>query len=109
VASYLYQISYTSEAWAALVKRPQNRVEVVRKVVEKLGGKVEAFWFAFGDSDLIGVIEMPDNASAAAFSVAISAGGACKSVKTTSLLSIEEGIEAMKKAGGSGYKPVTKK
>jgi len=107
MASYLYQISYSSEAWAALVKRPQDRVEAVRKVVEKLGGKLETFWFAFGDYDLIGVLDMPDNASAAAFSVAIAAGGACKHVKTTPLLSIAEGLEAMKKAGSSGYKPIT--
>ena len=107
MASYLYQISYSAEAWAALVKRPQDRVEAIRKVVEKLGGKVEAFWFAFGDYDLVGVLDMPDNASAAAFSVAVAAGGACKDVKTTPLLSIAEGLEAMKKAGSSGYKPVT--
>ena len=107
MASYLYQISYSSEAWAALVKRPQDRIEVVRKVVEKLGGKIEGFWFAFGDYDLIGVIEMPDNASAAAFSVAVAAGGACKDVKTTPLLSIAEGLAAMTKAGTAGYKPVT--
>jgi len=107
MASFLYQISYSAEAWAALVKRPENRVEAIRKVVEKLGGKVETFWFAFGDYDLIGVLDMPDNVSAAAFSVAIAAGGACKDVKTTPLLSIAEGLEVMKKAGGSGYKPVT--
>jgi uncharacterized protein with GYD domain len=107
VASYLYQISYSSEAWAALVKLPQDRIAAVRKVVEKLGGKVETFWFAFGDYDLVGVIDMPDNVSAAAFSVAVAAGGACKDVKTTPLLSIEEGLAAMKKAGTSGYKPVT--
>ena len=107
MASYLYQISYSAEAWAALVKSPQDRVEAVRKVVEKLGGKIEAFWFAFGDYDLVGVLDMPDNASAAAFSVAVAAGGACKDVKTTPLLSIAEGLEAMKKAGSSGYKPVT--
>jgi len=106
MASYLYQISYSSEAWAALVKRPQDRVEAIRKVVEKLGGTIDKFWFAFGDYDLVGVLDMPDNASAAAFSVAVAAGGACKNVKTTPLLSIAEGLEAMKKAGGSGYKPV---
>ena len=105
--SYLYQISYSSEAWAALVKRPQDRIAVVSKVVENLGGKVTAFWFTFGDYDLVGVVEMPDNISAAAFSVAIAAGGACSQVKTTPLLSIADGLEAMKKAGSSGYKPVT--
>jgi uncharacterized protein with GYD domain len=64
------------------------------------------FWMAFGDYDVVGIIDMPDNVSAAAFALAISGGGSCKSVKTTPLLSIEEGIAAMKKAGGSGYKPV---
>ncbi len=105
--SYLYQISYSTEAWAALVKHPHDRVGAVRKVVEKLGGKVDTFWMAFGDYDLVGVIEMPNNVKAAAFAVAVAAGGACKNVKTTPLLTVSEGLDAMKKAGKSGYKPVT--
>jgi uncharacterized protein with GYD domain len=109
VASYLFQVSYTAEAWSALVKHPQDRVEAVGKVIEKLGGKPGPFWGAFGDYDLIGVIEMPDNVSAAAFAIAVASGGACKNVKTTPLISIPEAVKAMKKAGGSGYKPVTAK
>jgi uncharacterized protein with GYD domain len=109
VPSYMLQLSYSAEAWAAMIKHPQDRVKAVNKVVEKLGGKVEAFWASFGDHDLVGVLEMPDNVSAAAFAVAIAGGGACKSVKTTPLLTIPEAVEAMKKAGKSGYKPVTKK
>jgi len=105
--SYMYQISYSAEAFAAMIKRPQDRVEAVRKVVEKLGGKVVSFWLAFGDYDLVGLLEMPDNVSAAAFAMAVGGGGACKTVKTTPLLGIAEGMEAMKKAGTSGYKPVT--
>jgi uncharacterized protein with GYD domain len=108
VPSYQIQISYTAAAWAAMIKHPQDRAEAVRKSVEKLGGKVTSFWLAFGNHDILGVLEFPDNVSAAAFSMAVAAGGACKDVKTTPLLSIAEGIEAMKKAGASGYKPVTK-
>jgi len=52
---------------------------------------------------------MPDNVAAAAFAIAVAAGGACHNVKTTPLLAFEEGMEAMKKAGDSGYKPVTGK
>ncbi len=104
--SYLFQVSYSAPAWAAMIKQPQDRVEAVRKAVEKLGGKVGSFWLTFGDYDLVGVLEMPDNASAAAFAMAVAAGGACKDVKTTPLLSLAEGLEAMKKAGNSGYKPV---
>jgi uncharacterized protein with GYD domain len=106
VAKYLLQVSYSTEAWAAMIKRPQNRVEIVRKVVEKLGGSVETFWFAFGEYDIVGIFEMPDNTTAAAFSMAVAAGGSCKDVKTTPLLSFEEGMDAMKKAGSSGYKPI---
>jgi uncharacterized protein with GYD domain len=107
--SYMVQVAYTSEAAAALVKRPQNRIEAVRKPVERLGGKIVGAWLTFGDHDTVVVIEMPDNISAAAFALALSAGGACKSVKTTALISAEEGVEAMKKAGTAGYKPATKK
>jgi uncharacterized protein with GYD domain len=92
-----------------MIKHPQDRAQAVGKAVEKLGGKVGSFWLAFGDYDLVGVLEMPDNVSAAAFAFAVAAGGACKAVKTTPLLSIAEGMDAMKKAGASGYKPVTRK
>jgi uncharacterized protein with GYD domain len=109
MSSYLLQLSYTTDAWAALIKHPENRVDAVRKVVEKLGGKVGAFWASFGDYDLVGILEMPDNISAAAFAVAVAGGGACRNVKTTPLLSLAEALEAMKKAGKSGYKPVTSK
>jgi uncharacterized protein with GYD domain len=102
----MIQVSYSTGAWAALVKRPENRIEVVRKVVEKLGGTIVGFWFAFGEHDIVGILEMPDNVTAAAFAVAIAAGGACKSVKTTPLISTEDAMSAMKKAGRSGYKPI---
>ena len=109
MADYLLQLSYNAPAWAAMIKRPENRVEAVRKSVEKLGGSIKGFWMSFGDHDLVGILEMPDNVSAAAFAMAIAAGGACHHVKTTPLLSVDEGMTAMKKAGNSGYKPVTTK
>lgn len=104
---YLSQVAYTSEGWAALLKKPQNRIEAVRPAVEKLGGKIESAYFTFGDYDIVVVIEMPDSVSAAALALAFAAGGACKTVKTTPLLTIEEGVEAMKKASKAGYKPAT--
>ena len=84
---------------------PQNRLDAVRPAVEKLGGKIDSGWFAFGEYDLISIVQMPDNVSAAAFSLAATAGGAIKAIKTTPLLTLEEGMEAMKKATGTGYKP----
>jgi uncharacterized protein with GYD domain len=106
--SYLVQVTYTPEALAALIKKPHDRAAVVGKALEKLGGRLISLYLSFGDYDIVGVFESPDNVSAAAFALAIGAGGACKSVKTTPLLSIEDGIAALKKAGTTGYKPVTK-
>ena len=105
MAYFLLQGGYTAEAWKALVQNPVNRIEAVRPAVEKLGGRVESSFFAFGEYDVVLIIEMPDNVSAAAFSLAVAAGGAFKVHKTTPLMSMEEGIEAMKKAGETGYRP----
>jgi uncharacterized protein with GYD domain len=104
--SYLVQVSYSIDALASLVKKPQDRTEVVRKAIEKIGGSLEGLWFSFGDYDVVALIDMPDNSSAAAFALAVGAGGACRSVKTTPLLAVNEGLAAMKKAGSSGYKPL---
>ena len=59
----------------------------------------------FGGYDVVVITEMPDNVSAAGLAIAFAGGGACKSVNTTPLLSAEEALQAMKKAGESGYKP----
>jgi uncharacterized protein with GYD domain len=105
--NFLLQVAYAPQGWEALVKNPQNRVEAVRPAIERLGGKVEHAWFAFGEYDVLLVAEMPNNVSAAAIAMAFAGGGACKAVHTTPLLSVEEAVQAMKKASESGYKPVT--
>lgn len=106
MSAYLVQISYTAEALAALIATRQNRTEVVKKVVKKLGGKVIGSWLSFGDYDIVLIIDMPDNVSAAALAMAAAGGGSLKTVKTTPLLSTEEAMAALEKAGTSGYKPV---
>jgi uncharacterized protein with GYD domain len=103
MASYLLQVAYTPQAWAALLKNPQDRTQVLRPVLEKLGGKFDAAYFAFGDYDVVAVLELPGDIDAAAFSIAAAAGGAIKSIKTTPLMSIADGISAMQKAGRIGY------
>jgi uncharacterized protein with GYD domain len=105
MAHYLFQVGYTAAAWAAFLKNPQDRSKVVQGAIEELGGKVEGFWMSFGESDIVGVIQMPDNVSMAAFAFAVAAGGACASVKTTPLMSMDEGQAAMKKAAASKYRP----
>src|SRR6266852_2515434 len=105
MAYYLLQAAYTSETWASLVKRTQNRLDVIRGTVEKLGGSLEGGWLAFGQYDVVLILQMPGNVNAAALSIAAAAGGALKSCITTPLLTFEEGLEAMKKAGKAGYQP----
>ncbi len=101
---YLAQVAYSIEGWDTLVKKPQNRIEAVRAPIEKLGGKIESAWFAFGEHDVVVIFQMPSNVEAAAIAMAFAAGGACKTVKTTPLLTAEEAVEAMKKAAGAGYR-----
>lgn len=102
---YMLQVAYTAEAWAAQVKSPQNRMEAIRPVIERLGGKVETAYYAFGEYDLVAIFEFPDNVQAAAFALAAAAGGAVKALKTTPLLTLEEGLAALRAAGGAGYRP----
>jgi uncharacterized protein with GYD domain len=103
MAHYLIQVAYTSEAWANLIKNPQDRIGIVSKAVQNLGGSVVGGWLTFGEYDTVVILRMPDDATAAAFAMAVAAGGACKSVRTTPLLSTEEGLEAAKKAAKAGY------
>lgn len=106
--SYLVQVAYSSDALAKFIAKPHDRTDTVRKVVEKLGGKLGPLYLSFGEYDVIGIFDMPDNINAAAFAFAISAGGSCKAVKTTPLMSTADAVTAMKKAGSTGYKPVGK-
>ena len=105
MAEYLVQVAYTSEAYKTMVANPQNRIDAVRPAIERLGGSVTGAWFTFGEYDVVLITQMPDNVSMAAFSFAASAGGAIKSIKTTPLMSIEEGVEALRKATKAGYEP----
>jgi uncharacterized protein with GYD domain len=49
MAHYLLQVAYTSEAWANMLKNPQDRIEIVTKAVQNLGGSVVGGWLSFGE------------------------------------------------------------
>jgi uncharacterized protein with GYD domain len=107
--SYLLQLSYKPEILAAFIKRPTDRRAAIGKLVAQIGGKLVGSWLTLGDHDAIVIIEGPDVVSAAACSMVVSASGAFKAFKTTPLLSPEESMAAMKKAGTLKYKPPTAK
>lgn len=105
MAYYMTQAAYTADAIAAMVKKPEDRAAAIVPVIEKLGGKLEGLWFCFGEYDIVGISQMPDNVSAAAFAFAVSQSGKLRSVKTTPLMTAAEAMKAMKKASGTGYRP----
>jgi uncharacterized protein with GYD domain len=80
-------------------------MEALTPVVEKLGGRVLAWYYAFGDYDVLVLFEVPSNLNAAAFSMAVAGSGAVKAFKTTILMSPDEGFDAMLLAQGAGYRP----
>jgi uncharacterized protein with GYD domain len=107
MATYLIQVTYNTEGWKGLIAHPQDRIEAIKPAIEKLDGSMVAGWLSFGEYDVVGIIELPTNVSAAAFSMAVSAGGTVKAFKTTPLLSMDEAVTAMELAAESTYAPAT--
>lgn len=101
---YMTQFSYTPEAWAALLRNPEDRSTAVKRLSDQLGGKLVALYYAFGDYDGVIINEAPDDVTAAAVVLAAVSPGHVKAVKTTRLLTVEEAMEAMRKAGGATYR-----
>jgi uncharacterized protein with GYD domain len=99
MAIYMYQFAYTSESWAAQMKNPQNRVEQVgRAATEAAGGKFIGGWLCMGEYDAVLIADVPDIESMAAIALAVAAGGALKSGKTTPLMTGDQGVTALNKA-----------
>ena len=87
---YMVQASYVGEGLKGLLKEGgTKRREAVVKAIESLGGKLESFYYAFGDYDVVGIADMPDNVSSVAFSLMINVSGVIEA-KTTALLTPEE-------------------
>ncbi|MEI6209243.1 MAG: GYD domain-containing protein [Desulfuromonadales bacterium] len=124
MAKYLGQISYSVEGAKGLLKEGGTKrlkaveqlakelsaptssaqspvpmsfcsMEALEHMVKGVGGTLESFYYAFGEFDLVVIVDLPDNASAAALSLTISSSGASK-IKTTVLLTPEEIDQASK-------------
>ena len=105
MARYMVQASYSNQGISDLVSNPQDRAAAVRPLIERMGGKLESFDYAFGDYDAVIIAELPNNVAMAGLAMAVGASGALSSFKTTVLLSMEEAVEAMRQAGSIGYRP----
>ena len=83
---YLYLGSYTDAAWKGMIETPPDRAGAAAKLAEALGGTTECFYYAFGEFDLVTIMELPD----AALSLAVTSSGRVKRLSTHRLSSAEE-------------------
>lgn len=99
MALYMVQGTYTAEAWAAMAKNPQDRSIPIREVAQKLGGRLIDAYYCFGEYDVILLVELPDDNAALTISIAGVSPGHLKAYKMTKLFTVEDTMEAMRKAG----------
>ncbi len=104
MALYLTKFSYTPETWARLIANPEDRRTAAQTYIESVGGKLHGFWYAFGSHDGYNLWEAPDNVSMAAGAIALSSGGAIGELETTVLMTVDETLDALGKAGSVGYR-----
>jgi uncharacterized protein with GYD domain len=108
MALYMFQGAYTPEAWATMTKNPQDRSIVLAEMIQKLGGQLISFYYCFGEYDVVVIFEASDDTTASAMVLAAISPGHAKTSKTTKLLTIQETIEAMRKANSVSYQPPSK-
>ena len=100
---YLFHSSYTEEGLKGVLKEGgSSRQKAVEQTIKGLGGTMEAFYYAFGDTDVFAIADLPDHVSSTALSFVINVAGTAK-VKTTVLITPEEVDQATKKS--VGYRP----
>ena len=100
---FMFTFSYTPEVWAGLIRSPENREEIVGRVLEDVGCKLHGLWYAFGGTDGFALLEAPDNKTAAGLALAFASSGAFSKATTTPLMSMAEALEALETAQSVGY------
>ncbi len=72
MARYMTFFAYTSDAWAALARNPQDRSQVLASLLQQLGGRLETFYYCFGEYDGVCIYELPDDTTAVAALITVS-------------------------------------
>jgi uncharacterized protein with GYD domain len=99
MARYLFQGTYSVDGIKGVLKEGgTGRRAAVETAIKSLGGKLEGFFYGFGDTDVYVIVDGLDNVTAAAFSMGVAQTGSLHSVKTTVLMTPEEIDQAGKKA-----------
>jgi uncharacterized protein with GYD domain len=98
MAKYLFEARYTAEGAKGIAREGgSGRRATIEKLIEGLGGKLETFYFAFGDVDVYSIVDLPDSVTATAIALAVNQSGAV-ATKTVVLISPEDMDKAAKKA-----------
>lgn len=105
MALYLTKFSHTAETWQRLLANPEDRREALAPMLEAGGGKLHGLWYAFGENDGYTLIEAPDDVTAASLLVKVASSGAFATVSTTKLISVDEALEAFRRASSVEYRP----
>jgi uncharacterized protein with GYD domain len=88
---FMFKVSYSTEGMAGVIKEgAASRVSAIEKMAADMGGSISSFDFAFGDTDVYVISEMPDEVTAAAVATAVAASGAVSGIETVVLLSADE-------------------
>lgn len=94
---FLFAASYTNTGMKGLLKEGgSGRQKQIEKMIQELGGEMEAFYYAFGDTDVYVIAEVPDSSTAAAVSLAVNSSGAVQ-LKTVPLLTAKDLDQASRK------------
>ena len=102
--AYMTQFSYTNKAAASLVKNPEDRGAVFSEQVEKLGGRMLAFYHCIGEYDGVTIYEVPDQATVEALLLSVRAPGHLEKLRTTELHPVEVAMEGMRRASRQTYR-----
>ena len=97
MARFMFKVSYSKEGMQGVIKEgAANRKTFIEKMAAEMGGSISSFDFAFGDTDVYVISEMPDQINAAAVATAVAASGAA-SIETVVLLSADDVDRAIEK------------
>lgn len=102
--TYMIKFAYTHDAWAALAKNNEDRSVAVRALTEKMGGRFIGLYYMFGEYDGFVLFEAPDEVAATAIVIAAGMPGHLKATSTTTLLTPQQLIEALRKTAGVVYR-----
>lgn len=103
---FMYQFKYIPAAWAAFVKKPEDRGTLVNDLLKKLGGRLLSVYYTFGEWDELVIFEAPDENKALAAIVSIISPGHLEATKTTVLFTMEDVIKAMNVASALTFRGI---